>query len=88
VRPVRYAFETWRSRDRCPDSARVSVTGSLTHSTWAPCADGTAVELYKITGGGHAWPGGERMSSLLDAPSTALDATQVIWAFFANHPKR
>jgi len=88
VRPVRYAFETWRSRDRCPDSVRVSVTGSLTHSTWAPCADGTAVELYKITGGGHAWPGGERMSSLLDAPSTALDATQVIWAFFANHPKR
>jgi polyhydroxybutyrate depolymerase len=66
----------------------VITNGALTHSSWGPCADGTAVELYKISGGGHAWPGGERMSSILDAPSTALDATPVIWAFFAGHPKR
>lgn len=88
VRPVRYAVDTWRSRNRCPDSARVMSAGPLTHSTWAPCAEGTAVELYRIGGGGHAWPGGERMSSMLDAPSTALDATRVIWTFFESHPKR
>jgi polyhydroxybutyrate depolymerase len=88
VRSVRYAVDTWRSRDHCPDPARVISTGALTHSTWAPCAEGTAVELYRIAGGGHAWPGGERMSSMLDAPSSALDATRVIWAFFASHPKR
>ena len=88
VRPVRYAVDTWRSHDHCPDSPRVTTIGALTHSTWTPCAEGTAVELYRIAGGGHAWPGGERMSSMLDAPSTAVDATRVIWAFFASHPKR
>jgi len=88
VRPVRYALDTWRSRDHCPDSASLAVSGSLAQSAWAPCAEGTAVEVYRISGGGHAWPGGERMSPLLDAPSTALEATPVIWAFFASHPKR
>ena len=88
VRPVRYAVDTWRARDHCPDAPRVTVTGVLTHSTWAPCADGATVELYRISGGGHAWPGGERMSALLDEPSTSLDATRVIWAFFATHSKR
>jgi len=88
VRSVRYALDTWRAVNRCPDSAAVMVTGALAHSTWAPCADGTSLELYRIFGGGHAWPGGERMSPLLDAPSSALDATRVIWAFFASHPRR
>ena len=85
-RPVRGRH--WRARDHCPDAPRVTVTGLLTRSTWAPCADGATVELYRISGGGHAWPGGERMSALLDEPSTSLDATRVIWAFFATHSKR
>jgi len=46
------------------------------------------VELYAIQGGPHAWPGGERMARFLDQPSTAMDASRVIWAFFAAHPMR
>jgi polyhydroxybutyrate depolymerase len=64
------------------------VSGAVTHSTWASCADGSAVDLYKIDGGGHAWPGGQRMSRVLDAPSGALDATKVAWAFFEAHARR
>lgn len=88
VRPVSYAVDTWRARDRCPDSSAVRVTGAVTHTVWSPCAGGTAVELYRIEGGGHAWPGGQRMSVVLDAPSTSLDATNVAWEFFERHARR
>ena len=54
----------------------------------ADAIGGTAVELLTIAGGGHAWPGGQRMSPLLDAPSQAYDATPAIWRFFAAHPQR
>jgi polyhydroxybutyrate depolymerase len=88
VRPVAYAVDRWRAIDQCRDSASVVVTGAVTHSSWTSCADGTVVELYRIEGGGHAWPGGQRMSRLLDAPSTTLDATRVAWDFFSAHPRR
>ncbi len=42
------------------------------------CRTGTEVALYMVEGGGHSWPGGERMARFLDAPSPALDATDVI----------
>ena len=87
VRPVGFAVDSWRRVDRCPDTAHVTTTPQVQRSTWSPCANGTAVELYRIEGGGHAWPGGERLSRLLDAPSAALDATAVAWAFFAAHAR-
>jgi polyhydroxybutyrate depolymerase len=40
------------------------------------------VELYQLKDNGHAWPGGKSGSRLGDTPSTAIDATEVIWAFF------
>jgi polyhydroxybutyrate depolymerase len=51
------------------------------------CRNGTAVAYYSIKGGGHAWPGGDRMAFFLDAPSNAIAATPLIWQFFAAHPK-
>jgi polyhydroxybutyrate depolymerase len=87
VRPVAYAVDSWKRFDRCPDTALTSAHDGVTHSVWSPCADGTAVELYKIESGGHAWPGGQRMSRILDAPSNALDATQTAWTFFVAHPR-
>ena len=45
------------------------------------------VVLYVITGGGHSWPGGERMMEALDPPSQDISATPTIWQFFVAHPK-
>jgi polyhydroxybutyrate depolymerase len=87
VRPVSFAVDSWRKFDRCPDAALTTAHDGVTHSAWSPCAEGTVVELYKIESGGHAWPGGQRMSRILDAPSNALDATQTAWAFFVAHPR-
>ena len=88
VRPVSFALDSWKSFDKCDGAATTTTHGVVTHSIWSPCADGTVVEHYKIEGGGHSWPGGQRMARLLDAPSNALNATQVAWDFFAAHPRR
>jgi polyhydroxybutyrate depolymerase len=81
---------SWRRIDRCP-APRVSSLGVVTRSV-AGCPDGRAVELITITGAGHQWPGSVSRPFLqhllhLDPPSTALDATAVIWRFFAAHPR-
>jgi polyhydroxybutyrate depolymerase len=86
VRPVSYAVDTWRARDGCSAPPVVTKTGVVTRTVSSPCAKGSVVELYTIDGGGHAWPGGQRMLRLLDAPSTALDATSTAWEFFLAHP--
>jgi polyhydroxybutyrate depolymerase len=48
---------------------------------------GGAVSFVLIDGSGHSWPGGRRMLAVLDAPSSAIAATPLIWRFFAAHVK-
>jgi polyhydroxybutyrate depolymerase len=80
----------WRAIDHCAAPA-VSTEGVVTTST-ASCPGGRAVELITIAGAGHQWPGSAPRPLLQrirgsDPPSTALNATQVIWQFFAAHPR-
>jgi polyhydroxybutyrate depolymerase len=86
---VQSAIEAWRKNDRCEGEPLRERNGSIFHTTYA-CADGTAVELYAIEGQGHAWPGGEKglRYGNVDAPSTEISATGLMWEFFARHPKR
>lgn len=52
------------------------------------CAPSGAVELYLLKDNGHAWPGGQPGSRRGDTPSSALNATDVIWRFFQAQSKR
>jgi len=49
---------------------------------------GTEIVLYKILGGGHSWPGGEKIRMFGDTPVNNVSATDLIWEFFKNNPKR
>lgn len=80
----------WRAIDRCAAPA-VKTAGAVTTSA-AVCPAGQTVELVTIAGAGHQWPGAapNRLAQLLlhtDPPSTALNATQIIWQFFAAHTR-
>ncbi|HXX61778.1 MAG TPA: PHB depolymerase family esterase [Candidatus Sulfotelmatobacter sp.] len=81
----------WRAIDDC--TAPSTTTAGAVTTSLAACSRGRAVELITVAGAGHQWPGGKRMDPVvaavlgLDQPSTALDATSVIWAFFAVHPR-
>jgi polyhydroxybutyrate depolymerase len=51
------------------------------------CPSTKDVALYLVKDNGHAWPGGQPGSRRGDTPSTALNATDVIWDFFKAHSK-
>lgn len=68
-----------------PDPA---THGPITRTTWDCRSVGSAAEFYRIEGGGHSWPGSEFFSwvePIVGPTATTLDATQVIWDFFAEH---
>jgi polyhydroxybutyrate depolymerase len=85
---VQFAIDTWKQRDGCQAPPERRRTGSVIHTSYA-CADGTAVELYAVEGQGHAWPGGQKGVRFgnVDAPTTEISATDLMWEFFARHPK-
>ena len=67
--------------DRETDGTRVR------HTVYGGCRGDRAVELYTIEGGGHTWPGGPPAGRAVGRVTRELDATTVIWSFFARHPR-
>ncbi|MCU1357000.1 MAG: poly(3-hydroxybutyrate) depolymerase [Acidimicrobiales bacterium] len=82
---------TWSKRNGCTGKETVSKVSSdvdLLHET---CPAGDEAELYRVTGGGHAWPGsvvGATLDSVTGHTTTSVDATKLMWAFFEAHPLR
>jgi polyhydroxybutyrate depolymerase len=76
--------QLWRTADSC-DPPTTAVAGPVTTST-ASCPGSRDVELITIAGAGHQWPGSTKGRQGADTPYPGLDATAVIWAFFAAHP--
>ena len=89
-KPVRYAVDFWVTRDHCPAPPAMEQSGSIEVERYSGCEAGTSVELYTIHGQGHAWPGGRNgiRYGNVDPPTDELRATDVMWEFFKNHPKK
>jgi polyhydroxybutyrate depolymerase len=82
--------ESWARRNRCGltpvDSA---VAPHVTRREYTNCGGNATVVLYTIKGGGHQWPGGKPIAAWIVGPMTReVDATGLMWAFFAEHPLR
>jgi polyhydroxybutyrate depolymerase len=77
----------WARRNRCGASPVDSVVAAdVTRVEYTNCAEGAAVVLYTVRGGGHAWPGGKPMPEWMVGPtSRSIDATSQMWAFFREH---
>ncbi|MGD0574968.1 MAG: PHB depolymerase family esterase [Anaerolineales bacterium] len=74
--PVEQGIAAWVHADGCTGSAQVKKQGAVTHTVFASCRAGTAVELYTNDVQAHLWPDFYRMP-----------ICQMIWDFFAAHPK-
>jgi polyhydroxybutyrate depolymerase len=86
--PVAESIALWARADGCgSEPSRTQAAPGVSENWYQDCRAGSAVSFYLIVGGGHSWPGGERMAFFLDSPSSALSATPVIWRFFAAHPQ-
>ncbi len=90
-RPVPEVIAEWRSIDGC-GPVEVWEEGAVRIET-ARGSAGTEVALVVVAGVGHQWPGSVvhprvQRALRLDPPSNALDATAMLWSFFAAHPRR
>lgn len=86
---VEVTLDHFRSVDRC--GSVVTQKNGVVQQADAQCAEGLEVRLITIADAGHQWPGAiaerpiARRLFKLDTPSTALDATEALWAFFQRH---
>ncbi|MET8462936.1 alpha/beta hydrolase family esterase [Micromonospora zamorensis] len=78
-------MQTWQQRLSCRPSPKASGVPGVTH-TVASCADGSEVSVWTLPEMGHSWPGAT--AGQLAASSAGLSATDLMWEFFATHPRK
>jgi polyhydroxybutyrate depolymerase len=79
-------LQGWAKLDGClKEPHQVSSSAGVTVLKWSDCQDGAIIIHYRINGGSHTWPGGpgEKRIPVVDQ---TINASQVIWVFFAMHP--
>ncbi len=90
ARPVRTSIAGWAAFDGCRRRPTVERVGpDVRRTTARRCRDRTAVQLYTVDGGGHTWPGARNVAGRrLGRVTDSIDASDLMLAFFAEHPAR
>lgn len=87
TKPAMEQAAFWAAANGCGATPKSADRGRYLLAQY-DCPSPLGVAIYSVKDNGHAWPGGEKGSRRANAPSTAIDATDLIWEFFAVHPKR
>ncbi|MFN0206630.1 MAG: alpha/beta hydrolase family esterase [Planctomycetota bacterium] len=79
----------WAAANRCETqpASMPSPSPHITIEKYSNSRINADVVLVTLKNQGHAWPGGKRGSRALDAPSTEISATDMIWEFFRSHSR-
>jgi polyhydroxybutyrate depolymerase len=84
--PVDSALQVWVNIDGCTHGPETITDNNMyTAIRWTGCRDGSTVIRYLTKDGGHSWPGGHKPRPRADEPSTAINATDIIWDFFYQY---
>jgi polyhydroxybutyrate depolymerase len=86
-RPVAESAGRWAARNGCEEPPEEDTSDpTVTWFRWS-CPTGAEVELLRLEGGGHQWPGDPEppATDVLGAPIPSPDATAVMWEFFTAH---
>ena len=80
--PVMQTMQDWATRDGCTSGPTTFFQqADVTGLQWSACRDGVLVQHYRITGGGHTWPG-TSLPSLTGVTTHTISATILGWQFF------
>ncbi len=87
-------IRAWVNVNGCPPRPQVTQLADLagdgttvTVSRFAPGRNHSEVLLYLIAGMGHTWPGRQPTLNYLGPWTQNIIANDLIWEFFARHPK-
>lgn len=87
--PISAQVAGWARRNGCGSAPRLQKIGSDVTLLSYSCPSDASVDFYKVSGGGHTWPGSPTLVSakaLVGRTTMTISATQIIWQFFQNHP--
>ncbi len=89
AQPVDAAVARWAAFDGCGvPASEAQVAPDVQRITYPRCPVRGTVELYRVVGGGHTWPGAVPVRLARLGPTTdSIDATELMLAFFAAHPR-
>ncbi len=92
--PVPETLGYWAAFNTCQPDAETTDIPAQSPETQVrvltvACPDDASVVLYAVIGGGHNWPGREPRTApaLFGSINYDIDATDVIWRFFASHAR-
>lgn len=83
------AVQTWARLDECtsgPDA--VPVSEHVTKFSYTGCHKGADVTYYRVSNGGHTWPGTDAALPGLGLVTQEISASRLMTDFFFAHPKR
>ena len=79
----------WVARNHCEARPQTTWQGPGARcEAYTGCTGGVSVALCTTEQGGHSWPGADRVRLGKPGASQALEANEVIWAFFRSAPRR
>jgi polyhydroxybutyrate depolymerase len=83
------ALARWAELNHCRKGPQLlPVSEHVSKLSYSACRHNADVVLYRVTGGGHTWPGSEAFISLepvLGPVTFEIDASELIWRFFTKH---
>lgn len=89
--PTEKVAAVWAKRNKCTGKPKQTQVAPDVTAVRYRCPKRADVDLYRIEGGGHTWPGSEFSRAIEAAvgPTTfSINADEVIWSFFEAHPRR
>lgn len=66
---------------------KMDAAGKVVELAWNKCTSGKPVHFYRVANNGHAWPGGKAGRAEADQPTPDVNASEIMWRFFAANPK-
>jgi polyhydroxybutyrate depolymerase len=79
----------WAKRNGCAKRPkRTKVADDVTLIRYR-CPKDAAVELYRVTDGGHSWPGSQfskNIEQIVGKTTFSISANDIMWKFFEKHP--
>jgi polyhydroxybutyrate depolymerase len=89
LNPIPKMAAAWARRDGCDAKPATVKIASDVHRIDYECPAGVDVQLYRVDGGGHTWPGSAFLAAvenIVGKTTTSISANEVMWRFFRRHP--
>ena len=79
----------WAKRNGCSAATKESTIAADVTKVAHTCPAGADTVLYRVTDGGHTWPGSsfsQAVATVVGHTTMNINADEIMWDFFMKHP--